>query len=184
MVLDVGRIQIERHRLPIEQRVHAREHLVERPVELTDMTEAEAAQKASQRRRLGQPVTAQKLLRRVGQQQRHVVEALTASDQRLAQAQDRLRRRVAAAALLQRHPVEQRHQSRALRPARAPGRARREMSTAASTPPPGPAPTALLPSPSRVPPCRSPGCLATPIVSGREDVPFRATPELPQDPGS
>src|SRR5205814_3921715 len=61
---------------------------------------------------------------------------------------------------------------------------RHETSAAASRPPPGPAPTALLPSPSRVPPCRSPGCLATPIVSGREDVSFEATGPLPQDPGS
>jgi hypothetical protein len=36
-----------------------------------------------------------------------VVEALTTGDQRLAQAEDRLRRRVATPALLHRHPVEQ-----------------------------------------------------------------------------
>jgi len=62
-MLDVGRVQIERHCLPIEQRMHASEQLVERPVELADVTEAEAAQKAAERRRLGQTMTAQKLLR-------------------------------------------------------------------------------------------------------------------------
>src|SRR5581483_7359965 len=75
-------------------------------------------------------------------------------------------------------------QHRAGRPARARVQARHETSAAASRPRPGPAPTALLPSPSRVPPCRSLGCLATPIVSGREDVSPTATPPLPQDPGN
>ena len=107
VVLDVGRVQVERHRLPIQQRLHARKQLVERPVELADVTEVEAAQKAAERRRLGQPVTAQQLLRRVGPQNRDVVEAVATGDQRLAQAEDRLRRRVAAPALLHRHPVEQ-----------------------------------------------------------------------------
>src|SRR5437763_13009977 len=37
------------------------------------------------------------------------------------------------------------------------GRRRHETSAAASKREPGPTPTALLPSPSRVPPCRSPG---------------------------
>src|SRR6266849_1364718 len=105
MVLDVGRIEIERHRLPTEQRMHARKQLVERPVELTDMAEAEAAQKPAERRRLGQTVTAQKLLSRIAAQKRDVVEALTAGDQRLTQAEDRLRRRVAATALLHRDTV-------------------------------------------------------------------------------
>jgi hypothetical protein len=72
--------------------MHARKQLVERPVELADVTEAEAAQKAAERRRLGQPVPAQQLLRRVGPQKRDIVEALAAGNQRLAQAQDRLRR--------------------------------------------------------------------------------------------
>jgi hypothetical protein len=92
VMLDVGRVDVERHRLPVEQRMHTREQLVECPVELADVTEAEAAQKTAERRRLGQPVTAQKLLRRVGPHQRDVVEALAASDQRLTQAEDRLRR--------------------------------------------------------------------------------------------
>jgi hypothetical protein len=184
VVLDVGRIQIERHRLPIEQRMHAREQLVERPVELTDMTEAEAAQKASQRRRLGQPVTAQKLLRRVGPQQRHVVEALTAGDQRLAQAQDRLRRRVAAAALLHRHPVEQLSNpepSGQLAHQDEPGvrcqllRRRRHLDQRR--------PLCYLHLQECLPVARR-DVSQHPIVSGREDVPFRATPELPQDPGS
>ncbi len=106
-MLDVGRVEVERHRFAIEQRMHTRKQLVERPIELADMAETEATQKAAQRRRLRQPVTAQKLLRRITAQQRHVVEALTARDQRLAQAEDRLRRRITAPALLHRHPVEQ-----------------------------------------------------------------------------
>jgi DNA-binding transcriptional regulator YbjK len=52
-------------------------------------------------------VTAQKLLRRITAHKRNVVEALAAGDQRLAQAEDRLRRRVTAAALLHRDTVEQ-----------------------------------------------------------------------------
>jgi hypothetical protein len=36
--------------------MHLSEQLVERPVELAEMTEAEAAQKAAKRRRLRQPV--------------------------------------------------------------------------------------------------------------------------------
>jgi hypothetical protein len=88
--------------------MHASEQLVERPVELADVTEAEAAQKAAERRRLWQPMTAQKFLGRVGPQKRDIVEALAAGDQRLAQAEDRLCRRVAAAALLHRdETVEQ-----------------------------------------------------------------------------
>jgi hypothetical protein len=106
-MLDVGRVQVERHRLPLEQRMHAREQPVERAVELADVAEAEAAQKPAERRRLRQPVTAQKLLRRVAAQQRDVVQALAASDQRLAQPEDRLPGRVAATALLHRHTVEQ-----------------------------------------------------------------------------
>jgi hypothetical protein len=38
--------------------MHARKQLRQRPVELADMTEAEAAQKAAERRRLRQTVTA------------------------------------------------------------------------------------------------------------------------------
>jgi hypothetical protein len=105
-MLDIGCIQVERDRLPIEQRMHASEQLVECPVELADMTEAEAAQKAAQRRRLGQAVTAQKLLRRIGTQQCDIIEALAAGDQRLAERKDRLRRRVATLTLLHGHSVE------------------------------------------------------------------------------
>ncbi len=107
VVLDVGRVQVERHRFPIEQRMHAREQLLECPVELADVAETEAAQKAAERRRLRQPVTAQKLLRRIAAQKRDVVKALAAGDQRLTQPEDRLRRRVTPAALLHRHAVEQ-----------------------------------------------------------------------------
>src|SRR3972149_2951573 len=92
---------------PPHKRVHTREQLLERPVELADVTEAEAAQKAAERRRLRQTMTAQKLLRRIAAKKPNVGEALAADDQRLAQAEDRLRRRVAAHALLHRHPVEQ-----------------------------------------------------------------------------
>ena len=107
VMLDVGRVQVERHRLPLKQRMRTRKQVVECPVELADMTEAEAAQKAAERCRLRQTVTAQKLLRRIAAQKRNVVEALPASDQRLAQTEDRLPRRVTATALLHRHPVEQ-----------------------------------------------------------------------------
>jgi len=64
-MLDVGRVQIERHRLPPHKRMHAREQLVQGPVELADMAETEAAQKPAERGRFRQPVTAQKLLRRI-----------------------------------------------------------------------------------------------------------------------
>ena len=83
-MLDIGRVEVERHRLPLEQRMDTREQLVERPVELAEVAEAEAAQKTTQRRRLRQTVTAQKLLRRIAAQERDVVEALAARDQRLA----------------------------------------------------------------------------------------------------
>jgi hypothetical protein len=52
-------------------------------------------------------VTAQKLLRRISPQNRDIVQTLAAGYQRLAQAEDRLRRRVTATALLHRHTVEQ-----------------------------------------------------------------------------
>lgn len=89
-MLDIGRVQVERHRLPLHKRMHTSEDRVERPVELAEVAEAEAAQEAAERRRLRQPVTAQKLLRRIAAQQRDVVETLAAGDQRLAQAEDRL----------------------------------------------------------------------------------------------
>jgi hypothetical protein len=67
-------VQIERDRLPIEQRLHARKQLVKRPIQLADVAETEAAQKAAERCRLRKPVPAQKLLRRVPTQQRDIVE--------------------------------------------------------------------------------------------------------------
>ena len=87
--------------------MHTLEQLVEGPVELANVAEGKPAQKTAERRRLRQPVTAQKLLRRIAAQQRNIVEALAARDQRLTQAEDRLRRRIAAAALLHRHTIEQ-----------------------------------------------------------------------------
>ena len=83
-MLDIGRVEVERHRLATEQRMHACEHRVERPVELAEMAEAEAAQEPAQRRRLWQTMTAQQLLRGIAAQERNVVEALPARDQRLA----------------------------------------------------------------------------------------------------
>jgi len=183
VVLDIGRVQVERRRLPIEQRMHPGEHLVERPVELADVPQAEAAQKAAERRRLRQPVTAQKLLRRIAAHQRDVVEALAARDQRLAQTEDRLRRRVAAAALLHRHTVEQLAKAK---PADQfahedePGMRRqllrrRGIRTIADRSVSFTFKSASL---------SLAGCLATPIVSGREDVPSQPPTALPQDPGS
>ena len=67
--------------------MHTRKQLVERPVELAEVAEAEAAQEPTERRRLRQPVPAQQLLRGIGAQQRDIVEALAARDQRLAQAE-------------------------------------------------------------------------------------------------
>ena len=107
VLLDVGGVQVERHRLPLEQRLHARKQPVERPVQLADVAETETAQEPAERRRLGQTMTAQELLRRIGAQQRDIVEALAAADQRLAQAENRLRRRISPPTLLHRHPVEQ-----------------------------------------------------------------------------
>jgi hypothetical protein len=49
----------------------------------------------------------QPLLGRVGPHDREIVEALAAGDQRLAEGEDRLRRRVAAPALLNRDRIEQ-----------------------------------------------------------------------------
>ena len=58
VMLDIGRVEIERHRFPIELRMHTGEHLVEGPVELADVTETEATQKTTHRRRLRQAMTA------------------------------------------------------------------------------------------------------------------------------
>jgi hypothetical protein len=96
VVLDQGRVQVERHRLPPEQRLHTPKQAVKSAVELTDVTEVEAREKPPQRGRVRHRVTAQLLLRRVGTQQRRIVEILAADDQRLAQRQHLLRRRIAA----------------------------------------------------------------------------------------
>jgi hypothetical protein len=107
VVLDQGRVQVERHRLPPEQRLHTPKQAVKSAVELTDVTEVEAREKPPQRGRVRHRVTAQLLLRRVGTQQRRIVETLAADDQRLAQRQHLLRRRRAARTLLHRHRVQQ-----------------------------------------------------------------------------
>jgi hypothetical protein len=164
--------------------MHAAKQLIERPVELADVTEAEAAQEAAERRRLRQAMTAQKLLRRIAAQQRDVVEALTARDQRLAQAEDRLRRRVAASALLHRHPVEQladAEPARQLAHEHEPGV--RSHLLRRSNDLDQRRPLCYLHPQECLPVARG-GCLATPIVSGREDVSLCATTPLPQDPGS
>lgn len=87
--------------------MHTHKQLLERPLELTQMPEIEARQKAAERRRIRDRVPAQLLLCAVGAQQRGIVEALAAGDQRLAQRQRLLRRRKATAALLHRDLVEQ-----------------------------------------------------------------------------
>src|SRR5438093_5087719 len=46
--LDQRRVEIERHRLPLEQRMHARKQLLERPLELADVAEVEAGQETAQ----------------------------------------------------------------------------------------------------------------------------------------
>ena len=164
--------------------MHAREQLIERPVELAEMAERETAQETPERRRLRQPMTAQQLLRRVGAQQCHVVEALAARDQRLAQAQDRLRRRITTLALLYCHPIKQLLDAEPLSelPHQHKPGMRRQLLRRGDDPD------------QRRPPCylHLQECLpvargtssSTPIVSGREDVSFRASPALPQDPGS
>jgi len=105
--LDVARVEVERHRLPLEQAVHASEEVVERAVELAEVPERETTQEAPERRRLGQGVAPQLLLGRVGAQQGDVLEAVAAGDQRLAEREDHLGRRIAARALLDRDPIEQ-----------------------------------------------------------------------------
>ncbi len=184
VVLDVGCVQVERHRLPIKQRMHTREDLVERPVELAEVAEAEAAQKAAERRRLGQPVPAQQRLRRIGSQQRDVVEAFPAGDQRLAQTEDHLRRRITTLALLHRHPVKQLVDAQPLSELphqHKPGMCRQLLRRRRDTD--QRRPLCYLHPQECLPVARGTSS-STPIVSGREDVSFRATPALPQDPGS
>jgi hypothetical protein len=112
-MLDQRRVEIERHRLPPKQRMHARKQLLEGTVELAQMPEVEARQEAAERGRIRHRVATQQRLRAVSAKQRRVVEALAARDQRLAQRQRLLRRRVTAGALLHRHLVEQlRHTQR------------------------------------------------------------------------
>ena len=107
MVFDVGRIEVERQLLaPLEHVVDAREGLLERTVELPDVPQREATQETTERGRVGKTVTAEELLGGVGAQERHVVEALAAHDERLAQGEDRLRRRVPALPLLDRDLLE------------------------------------------------------------------------------
>jgi hypothetical protein len=107
VMLDVTRVQIERHRLPVEQRMRTRKQLVEHAIQLRDVAEREAAQEATERRRFRKSVPAQKLPRRIAAQQRDVLQALAAPNQRLHQRQNRLRRRVAAPPLHHPHPIQQ-----------------------------------------------------------------------------
>src|SRR6266508_5672867 len=102
VMLDQGRVEIERDRFPLEQRMHPRKQLLERPVELAQMPKVEARQKAAERRRIGHRMASQLLLRRVAAKQRCIVETLTARDQRLTQRKRLLRRRIAASPLLHR----------------------------------------------------------------------------------
>jgi hypothetical protein len=85
----------------------SRKQFVERALELADVAEVEAREKATERRRIRHRMPAQLLLRLVCTKQRRIVETLAARDQRLAQRQRLLRRRVAARPLLHRHLIEQ-----------------------------------------------------------------------------
>ena|SRR5215216_1060299 len=87
--------------------MNAREELVEHFVELREMAEVEAAQEAPERRRIGQAVAAQALLRSVRAREPCVVEAIAAGDQRLADRKRRLSGRVTAPTALDGDPVEQ-----------------------------------------------------------------------------
>ena len=107
-MLDIARVEVERHLLAaLDQRVHAREQLIERTVQLADVPEREAAQEAAECGRVGQAMPAQGRLRLISAQQRKIVEALAARDQRLAEGEHRLRGAVAALALLDRDRVDQ-----------------------------------------------------------------------------
>src|SRR5207248_5768835 len=53
VVLDQRRVEIERHRLPLEQRMHARKQLLDRPLELADVAGVEAGTDTAQSRRIG-----------------------------------------------------------------------------------------------------------------------------------
>lgn len=107
VVLDVARVEVRRHPLAHDERVDPGEEEIERPVELADVPEREAAQETAQRRRVGDGMAAQLLLRLIAAHHHRVVETLAARDQRLAEGEDRLRRAVAAPPLLQRQRVKQ-----------------------------------------------------------------------------
>ncbi len=57
VVLDQGRIQIERHHPPVEQRMHAHKQLLERALELAQMPQAEAREESAERGRIGHRMT-------------------------------------------------------------------------------------------------------------------------------
>src|SRR5262249_39675660 len=84
MVLDEGGVEVKRDLFADLQGVDTREQPLKRAIELPEVPEAEAAQEAPQRRRLGQAVAAERRLGLIGAQHLDVVQALTARDQRLA----------------------------------------------------------------------------------------------------
>jgi hypothetical protein len=51
-MLDQRRVEIQRHRLTLEQRIHARKQQVERPLDLPDAPEVETRQETAERRRI------------------------------------------------------------------------------------------------------------------------------------
>jgi hypothetical protein len=63
VVLDQRRVEVERQLLALEQRADAGEEAVEDAVELSDVTEVEARQQASERRRVGDAVAARSFAR-------------------------------------------------------------------------------------------------------------------------
>jgi len=108
VVLDEARVQVERHLLTANnERVHAREQLVKRAVQLAEVPERETPEEAPDRRRVGQAAAAQHRLPLVPAEQANIVEALTARNQHLAEGEDRLRRRVTSPAPLDADPVKQ-----------------------------------------------------------------------------
>src|SRR3990170_7247427 len=184
VVLDEGRVEVERHLLALEQRADAGEEPVEGAVELADVAEVEARQKAPERRRVGDRVAAQLLLGCVGAQERRVLEALAARDQRLAERERLLRRGVTPLALLDRNRVEQLWELEALGEfahQHEPG-VRGDLLAGGSDldqrrPPRYFHLQECLPVARR-------DVIATPMVSGREDVSWGVTCPLSQDPGS
>src|SRR5712692_9695959 len=107
VVLDERRVEVERHLLALEQRADAGEEPVEGAIELADVAEVEARQEAPESGRVGDSVAAELLLGCVGAQDRRVLETLATRDQRLAERERLLRRRVAPLAFLDRNRVEQ-----------------------------------------------------------------------------